>query len=378
MNHIFALLFVIISTTSFAQHSTYYIGHSAWGWDLIVGEMVNDLATDAGITTYDYDYQFNGGTCLTRQWIDHASPQGGTDSRVELATGNYDYVIMAEQIPISEVIYSNAWGCGYTSVMATDSFYDLATNANANTKLYLMEFFNEIDQTGPTPHTTWETMNTNMRPLWEQVIDSVNLINNGPDMCLVPVAAAWEALVDSVNDGNFPGITNWIDLFDPTDTVVATIHPTEMTYYLVACVNYATIFGQSPEGLTNQTYAAAGWPFDPPTPAQAIVMQRIAWNTVISDPRSCVSQPNPPAPTAIEEFKNGTPQLEVLSDKQIRVSNSGTGAVLDIWSITGQSMMSERLDQNDEMISIPELPAGMYVASLRSREGRVSSKFVVR
>lgn len=107
-------------------------------------------------------------------------------------------------------------------------------------------------------------------------------------MCIVPVAEAYERFADCVNAGIVPGYTDWTELFDPNDTVVATIHPTEETYYLVACVHYATIFGQSPVGLTNITTAAAGWPFDPPTPEQAASMQQIAWDVVQNDSYACL------------------------------------------------------------------------------------------
>ena len=97
------LLAIFLSFNLLAQHSTYYIGHSGFGWDLIVG--VEDLATDAGISTYDYGFQFIGGTCLSVQWENHATPQGGTDSHIHLAGGSYDYVVLAEQIPIEEVYF---------------------------------------------------------------------------------------------------------------------------------------------------------------------------------------------------------------------------------------------------------------------------------
>jgi hypothetical protein len=123
MRRIIPIFLILIGLSVSGQHNTYYIGHSGFGWDLIVGEMVNDLAADASISTYNYGFQFIGGTCISVQWENHASPQGGTDSRVELATGNYDIVVLAEQIPIEEVIYSNGWGCNLTSFAAVDSFY---------------------------------------------------------------------------------------------------------------------------------------------------------------------------------------------------------------------------------------------------------------
>lgn len=278
-------LFLLTFFYGQSQHNTYYVGHSGFGWDLIVGEMVNDLATDANISTYDYGFQFIGGTCLANQWFSHAEPQGGTDSHVEIATGNYDILVLAEQIPIEEVLLGSQF-CNeniITSYQALDNFYDLAVEANLSTQVYLMEFLNEINQTSATPYEDWVALNAEMRVIWEQVADSVSEINSGRSILIVPVAAAYQAMVDSVRAGVFPGITDWIDIFDPNDALEATIHPTEMTYYLAACVHFATLFEQSPVGLTNETFAAAGWQFDPPTTAQAQMMQEIAWAVVSND-----------------------------------------------------------------------------------------------
>ena len=73
-NTLLTLLLIIGVGKINAQHNTYYIGHSGFGWDLIVGDMVNDLAADAGITTYNHGFQFIGGTCVNNQWVNHASP----------------------------------------------------------------------------------------------------------------------------------------------------------------------------------------------------------------------------------------------------------------------------------------------------------------
>ncbi|WP_420315760.1 hypothetical protein [Ekhidna sp.] len=237
--------FLAIPILTFSQHSTYYIGHSGFGWDLIVGEMVNDLAADAGISSYDYGFQFIGGTCLANQWFNHAEPQGGTDSHLELASGNYDILVLAEQIPIQEVLLGSQF-CNenvITSYQSVDNFYDLAISANAATQVYLMEFHNEIDLTGNQPYEDWIALNAEMRPLWEEVADSVSEINVGKNIRIVPVAAAFQAMVDSVRAGVFPGISDWLELFDPNDIPEATIHPTEMTYYLATCVHFATLFG---------------------------------------------------------------------------------------------------------------------------------------
>ena len=365
------ITFICLLNFAFAQHNTYYVGHSGFGWDLIVGEMVNDLAADAGIATYDYGYQFIGGTCLSNQWQSHATPQGGTDSRAEISTGNYDYLILAEQIPIQEVIYSSPWGCDMTTVQSVDSFYDLATGVNPSTRVYLMEFHNEIDQTSSDPYGDWVSMNAAMRPLWEQVADSVSMINGG-QVCLVPVAAAFQAMADSVRAGSFPGISDWIDLFDPMDTVVATIHPTEETYYLVACVHYAVIFGQNPVGLTNLTFASAGWPFDPPTPAQAAMMQEIAWNVVSSDPYACLSP--------VTGIADGTekPHVKVRQHQDWIAFDFPAGNFdhVKIFSTNGKLELSRSALQQNERIDTSKLPQGLYVYRLQGPGGTHQGKIM--
>lgn len=372
------LLWMVLPLQAFTQHNTYYVGHSGFGWDLIVGEMVNDLATNAGLSTYDYNFQFIGGTCLSNQWMSHAEPQGGTDSRAQLATGAYDVLVLAEQIPIQEVINGSPWGCDMTSFQAIDNFYDLAVGNNAASRVYLMEFHNEINLTQNDPYGSWTGLNAEMRPLWEQVVDEINAANSGPDVHIVPVAAAFQELVDRVRAGTFPGITDWLELFDPNDIAEATIHPTEMTYYQVACVHYATIFGQSPVGLTNETVAAAGFAFDPPTPEQARVMQEIAWQVVQNDSYSGVSS----TITAVEGDDLG-PELSKVTaypnpafsrvNFESRQEDSNIAAVT-LTDLAGkQYFQALHLDQRTFSLDRGSLAAGIYVYTISDTQGNITS-----
>ncbi|SNS83985.1 Por secretion system C-terminal sorting domain-containing protein [Ekhidna lutea] len=374
------LFLLLVPFLSFSQHNTYYIGHSGFGWDLIVGEMVNDLAADAGINTYDYGFQFIGGTCLANQWYSHASPQGGTDSHVELSSGEYDILVLAEQIPIQEVLLGSQF-CHenvITSYQSVDEFYDLAIEANASTQVYLMEFHNEINLTSANPYDDWIELNAAMRPLWEQVADSVSEINNGRNIRIVPVAAAFQAMVDSVNAGVFPGITDWLDLFDPNDAPEATIHPTEMTYYLAACVHFATLFEQSPVGLTNETFAAAGWQFDPPTTAQAAMMQSIAWEIVSSDdyaiPPVVMSAESESDLHKIEVYPN--PFIDELS---IRTAVNLKNASLKLYQLDGRLVYQmEGINGNFLQLNIKRLPQGTYIYELKDEDYYYSGKVVSR
>lgn len=378
MRTVFKTTLFLLSFQLYSQHNTYYVGHSGFGWDLIVGEMVNDLAADAGITTYDYGFQFIGGTCLANQWFSHAEPQGGTDSHVEIATGNYDMLILAEQIPIQEVLLGSQF-CNenvITSYQSLDNFYDLAIQANPATQVYLMEFHNEINLNLPDPYQAWVDLNAEMRPLWEQLADSVSEINSGRNIRIVPVAAAFQALVDSVNAGVFPGITDWIDLFDPNDIPEATIHPTEMTYYLAACVHFATIFQESPVGLTNETFAAAGWQFDPPTVEQAAMMQAIAWSVVSNDQYaipSTVLSVEEMERIDIEVFPN--PFMDRLT---IRSERSLNGSTFSLYSLEGRMILSQKnIEGTHTFIDMSQVPMGNYIYEVvgesYSKKGRLVS-----
>ncbi len=364
---ILILYVIIFGIDLHSQHNTYYIGHSGFGWELMVGEMVNDLAQDAGISSYDYNYQQIGGSCISIQWEQHTNPQVGTDSHEELATGAYDLVIIAEQIPISEVIDSSPWGCNLTSYDALDRFYDLAKSANPSSKIYLMEFWNEFDRSHENAFEEWSDLNTELRPLWLQVIDSVSRANNTTDIALVPVAPVMQALADSIIDGRIPEIDDWLSLFDPNDVTEATIHPTEVGYYLVALVHYILIFGENPIGLTNETFHQMGWQFDPPSPDLARKMQEIAWAVVNNDPSYQMTSEILSTAGTYHPFKY------YITDHDINIEGNEQMDI-KIINLNGKEIFSVRT--NSISIDIREFPKGLYILKVGNKYGILSKKFI--
>jgi len=88
---------------------------------------------------------------------------------------------------------------------------------------------------------------------------------------VIPAGLALLDLKQSVEAGRVPGITDFFaQLFkaDGTD-----IHLTGKGAYFVTLVFYACMFGQSPEGTAND-------PASELTDEQALVFQRLAWETV--------------------------------------------------------------------------------------------------
>ena len=170
------LYFITILTTAFSlsaqtqNKNVFYVGHSICGTTM--PNMVDDIAIDAG-HSHTSDHQLIWGACLSKNWDKHDSAGVvGSDSWVELGTGNYDVVTLIEQIPLTEVINSNQWGCNYRTDSVGGLFYDLAISNNPNTKVYMVEVWNEFDRMSPTAYTDWKQLNDSQLPLYEEIVES--------------------------------------------------------------------------------------------------------------------------------------------------------------------------------------------------------------
>jgi len=385
------LIFLFISTLTIlndakGQHNTYYVGHSGFGFSEynLIGRMVGDLALDAGINSYDYGDQIIGGSCLSVQWENHASSATG-DSWTDIPSGNlsgqYDYLIVTELIPITEALDMSLapWtGCNLTPYVALDNFYNLAKNANPNAKIYVMEFHNEADFTlggTSTVYNNWSNLNSSNRPLWEQVADSIAQMNGG-QVCLIPIAASMQALADSVISGNFPGITNFIDIFEPTDGVSWKIHYTDITTYLGACVHFATIFEQSPIDLTNELSGRTVGAGTAPTPQQALIMQKIAWEVVSNDIRTCINlTPNFVSEENITKLNftvYPNPSNGIINIPKLTNIENFTIQVIDM---SGKKVF-EILDSNQSQFDL-NLSSGIYSIKISTSKFTEAKKIII-
>jgi hypothetical protein len=366
-----------------AQHNTYYVGHSGFGFSELnlIGRMVEDLAADAGINTYNYDDQIIGGSCLSTQWEDHDQSSTG-DSWIDIPAGNtdgqYDVLIVTELIPITEALDPNAWwwGCNLDPYTALDNFHDLAIAANPNTRIYMMEFHNEADFTAGSENVVfndWSNLNASTRPLWEQVADSVSQLNGGTPICIVPVAEATQSLSDSVLNGNFPGITNFIDVFEPTDGMTWKIHYTDITTYLGACVHFATIFGQSPIGLTNELAGRSVSGGTAPTTAQALIMQQIAWEVVSNDPNTCI-----PTTTGVMESNAITVEVKQSSEAVTFGFEEGIFNTIQVFNMAGQVVHKEQVNGSSYHWNTRGMSKGIYTYQLLGKTAVHADKIMMR
>ncbi|HMS51082.1 MAG: hypothetical protein IPQ28_11740 [Sphingobacteriales bacterium] len=279
--------FNTISLSSQPQdHDVYILGHSLVNFTM--PEMFNDLADDAG---YDHNYQstVGNGANLSWQWTNPYTAQGDFYPDV-LPTGLNDVFIVTEAVPLKPHLQ---WSNTYEYA---DSFYSMAAQYRPDIKFFVYETWHCTDSGNsegcdwdPEDHLPWRDRLTLDLPAWQGIVDHVNDLHPSANAQLVPAGQAMAALYDSIALGTVPGIDNITDLFSDN------IHLTEIGNYYIACVMFATIYQQSPEGLTNQTTNIWGVDF-PEVPADlALKMQQTAWATVCNffNWSCCIAPPTP-------------------------------------------------------------------------------------
>ncbi len=256
--------------------NVYHIGHSLV--NDMMPEMLRDLAVDAGFGhSYDKHRVSSPFSPTLRFKWNNPTIEGDGDSLsfVELPTGNYDVLVLTEGLPLDVV--------GDETALYAGNYYDMALSSNPTAQVYLYETWYRNQQ----PDLAAFRENTlAWRAQWQQVIEQVNAERAGPDMHLVPGGAALVALLDAIDsEPDFPQIDSLLDLFRLTPQgEVDRIHLSELGRYFIALVHFATLYRESPVGLTFQTTDRDGDPFEAPSPELALRMQQIAWEVVSSEP----------------------------------------------------------------------------------------------
>ena len=121
----------------------------------------------------------------------------------------------------------------------------------------------------------WRQRLTADLPMWASVLDTINNRHNpAKPLLMIPGGQGLARLQDSIDAGRVPGINSMNQLFDDD------IHLGDVGRYFIACIHFATLFKTSPEGLHNQLMTQWGGSFGAPTPTQAAIFQKIAWELV--------------------------------------------------------------------------------------------------
>lgn len=131
------------------------------------------------------------------------------------------------------------------------------------------------------PATTWEEGVSNHLLYHEAFRDHVDPSVQGKPILIVPAGLALRELKRQMDAGLIPGLTDFFStMFEDEE------HLRVPAQYLVSLVFYSCLYRQSPEGRV--TYSGTGL-----TEAQALALQRIAWNVASSYAGSGIApQPN--------------------------------------------------------------------------------------
>ncbi len=360
MKYLYTILgLFLITNFSLAQQRPFYVGHSLVNFDMPA--MVNGLALSASKTT-SYGQQIINGSPLQYNY-DNASTAQGTSFFNAFPNGNYNKLIITEAIPLqNHLSYSN------TNVVA-NNFYTYAKNNNNNNpiKFYIYETWNCINSGIPQPTNTngcdydnsqnstllWYPRLQADFSLWTGIVNYVRTQNpSDSQIWMIPAGQAFYNLTTMINAGSVPGITNVNQLFQDD------IHLNNMGNYFIACVMYACIFEESPQGLTTSLNNQWTVPFtNMPTTAQATIMQQVAWNTVTT-----LSSWTGVQTLSTFDFNSSKSAISFYVNDEVLSINfkENEARNIEVFNQLGQKVVSKKA--NDELITInvSSLAKGIY------------------
>ncbi len=363
-------IFLLFNTTTFAQNddtNTFIVGHSLSDY---IGEMVQGLANDADNKSFDFGYQQILGSPLRWQW--QARERGDFDNFPDaniyayfdpvngLASGQYDKLILTEGVPR----YWHEWSSTKTH-QYVDSFYLYATQYRPDIQVYIYELWHCLDSGTPTgcdddvDSNPWRQRLSDDLPLWESFVDTLNVRHQPTHPAkLIPAGQALARLYDEIEAGNLNGISRIRDVFEDR------IHGNDIVRYLVACTFYATLYEQSPSGLTNQLYNWWGGAFGPIPEDIANKLQEIAWKTVCNYYNLDSSCSTVSSTKSIQELGlNIFPNPSANGNFQIKNERSVTISNYNLYDLSGKIINTNTV-QNRTSFSITVEQKGIYILQL--------------
>jgi hypothetical protein len=237
--------------------------------------------TRANSVDYLYGRQVIPGAPL--EWIWDHPTEGFNESpygRYPNALPNFDWDVLTLQ-PFDRGLTEDIRDCG--------RFMDLLYSrpGNAQTKVLIYSRWTRQQETSPGSNV-YETYNFPLywakpytqsnegKDYFERLLLGVRANYPGKPVFMAPVGDAILKFDTEARSGNIPGFTQALGLFADG------IHLTDVGAYLVGCVFYATMYGETPIGLTYTGYSGVNQTL-------ATKIQTIAWETVLDHPYSGVT-----------------------------------------------------------------------------------------
>lgn len=362
MKHLYLL--TLIFTVQFLkaqENATYFIGHSLIGHD--IPHMVKALRDSQGANTYSWGSQIINGSNLLNNWSNPQNGENGGNYQIDLSTNSYRNLIVTEAIPLkNHVTWSDTYGYA-------DNFYNhFYQYSNAET-MYIYETWHCLDSgtTGcdfdPESNIDWRVRLDEDLDDWEAIANQLNSIHPETEVLLVPGGQAMARLYDEIIDGNLTGVSNIQDLFNDN------IHLNDIGSYYMACVMYATIFKESPEGLTLNINDVWGQPYNAPSSELGLQLQQIAWEV------SCLYDRNGVDCGVLsnQEFDNSNTRV-ILEDGLLKITTPESLKRIAIYDLSGKLVIDKKLQSatHKTSLNIKHLK-GLYVTIVTFKNGKKDS-----
>lgn len=279
-------LFIILNLNANAQYGVYYVGHSLI--NLNTPFIVKELRLAAGQTCV-YRNHINIGASLKLQWQDPSyfnsnliwdpvlgqDVEHGTDFTLSYAPGATPALqrnIITESVPLLDNPID-------TTAKYGRLFHDMAKGHNSTIKNYMMATWEHVG-TGSGAWATWRASINTLKTNWEQRVDAINTPSTSNNMYILPAGLALGALYDTLQLHAIGPLTHISQIFNDD------IHMNNDGNYFIACVMYATIYLQSPQGLPAVQAGPYTSDFAINNATVRAKLQEIAWKVVQSYPRS--------------------------------------------------------------------------------------------
>ncbi len=370
------------SIFTYAQNNTFFLGHSLINFH--TPNMVQKLANNASLN-FKYRANIGNGAPLIWHFTNPTTSQGSSWDTT-LNKPGYTNFVLTEAIPLKG---NMQWNNTHYYI---DTLFKFARKSNPNLKLYIYETWHCIYSGTRNGCNVWEPWNNRFAAVddndtliafntrlaqdlvkWESMADSVNKNFGANTAFVIPAGQAIKVLSDSIAAGKVPGITNISELY--TDY----IHNSYRGAYFIACVMYSSLSKQSPEGLSNSltdewginysTYTSQPNPI--PTPAQAAVFQRIAWQVVCNYAKggingncginqSHVGDINKPS-FSVYPNPNNNNQFIINANNETKYS---------ICNIEGKELLFGNISQGENVIR-HQLLSGIYFVRINQKTQKI-------
>lgn len=244
--------------------------------------MLERISQDKGKPVEAFEQIVNGSP-LSYNWKNHAAaevdPEGGYgDLHEELARRKpgFGHVILTERVAIGECI---RWEDTPAHLI---NWRNRVLEYNPGARVYFYSTwvgFHEGEWWKDIPDdATWRKRTLADGRLFEETAAKASAhprSAKGKPIRMVPGHRAMVLLFDELQSDRLP----WLG--DNIRAVFADgIHLNATGHYYIACVMYASIFDESPEGATGQIAGRYGEPLTNLTDDQARALQRLAWKAV--------------------------------------------------------------------------------------------------